>query len=292
MEEVTEAVIDSVETPPPPAVAVPESETPPSTEIAQKQAAWDAKREEVDSWGDGLGLGIDEGIKDTVVAFNMEGFNTTQSCEGHNDPDRGLLTPWVDITALNEPETRFVDEMATFQRVADAHGIPVENIRVPIKPEADLVYDEAYVAAAKNGKTNQYKAWLEQSIRLGERAQILLTEFYNGREASTEVKLTANLGSDTRIMAGDLVEVFGEFEQRVFNGNQGDADQKMQLLLARRAEMLVFTEFLKARYFAETNASAQPLAAAEQTGVIEPAIVQLPSVEAPHSDDIAEEQAA
>src|SRR5579862_3856182 len=84
---------------------------------AEKQVAWEAKRREIDQLIDGLGLGIDEGIKETVVAFNMLGLNTSGSCEGHLD--HGLTTPWVDIEAPGRPETEFIGEMDVFQRTAD-----------------------------------------------------------------------------------------------------------------------------------------------------------------------------
>lgn len=50
---------------------------------------------EVDSWVDGLGLGIDEGIKHAVVVFNLAGFPTYGSCEGHLD--WGCHYPWIDF---------------------------------------------------------------------------------------------------------------------------------------------------------------------------------------------------
>ena len=45
---------------------------------------------------DKLGEPIDKGIFDTVVALNILGFVTRQSCEGHLD--HGLPYPWVDVT--------------------------------------------------------------------------------------------------------------------------------------------------------------------------------------------------
>lgn len=49
----------------------------------------------LDSTVDGLGLGIDPGIKHAVAAFNARGFITTGSCEGHLD--RGFPYPWIDF---------------------------------------------------------------------------------------------------------------------------------------------------------------------------------------------------
>ncbi len=52
-------------------------------EVLTKQQLWDKQAEEVDSWTDGLGYPIDQGIKDTVIVLNILGFTTRQSCEGH-----------------------------------------------------------------------------------------------------------------------------------------------------------------------------------------------------------------
>ena len=52
-------------------------------------------REEIESITDGLGKGIDPGIKESVVAFKLDDFPTNQSCEGHSD--EGLPFPWVEV---------------------------------------------------------------------------------------------------------------------------------------------------------------------------------------------------
>src|ERR1700685_3524831 len=48
-----------------------------------KLQRWQEMEKEVDSWTDALGLGIDGGIKKTVIVLNLLGFKTQQSCEGH-----------------------------------------------------------------------------------------------------------------------------------------------------------------------------------------------------------------
>lgn len=72
----------------------------------EKQVVWDGKRAEIDKIADGLGKGIDEGIKDAVTAFSVYDFPTSQSCEGHATGDEhGLPYPWVEIS-VPEPEGR------------------------------------------------------------------------------------------------------------------------------------------------------------------------------------------
>jgi hypothetical protein len=68
---------------------------------SEKEIAWKEKLLEVNKIIDGLGLEIDEKIKDTVVAFLLHKFNTNASCEGHvaeeGEEEHGLPYPWVDI---------------------------------------------------------------------------------------------------------------------------------------------------------------------------------------------------
>lgn len=56
-------------------------------------------RTQVDTLTDSLGLGIDEDIKETVTAFRVYGFATSQSCAGHSDQEHGTMFPWVEVDA-------------------------------------------------------------------------------------------------------------------------------------------------------------------------------------------------
>ena len=73
--------------------------------LSEKQKKWDQVRAEVDMIVDGLGLGIDEGIKEEVTAFMVNGFTTSMSCEGHVDEanEHGDPYPWIEVNA-SEPE--------------------------------------------------------------------------------------------------------------------------------------------------------------------------------------------
>ena len=60
-----------------------------------KKRCWNEVVEAVDKLRDGLGLGVEPGIKDCVVGLNALGITTLMSCEGHTDTM--LATPWVTI---------------------------------------------------------------------------------------------------------------------------------------------------------------------------------------------------
>ena len=74
-----------------------------------KQGLENEARADVNKITDGLGMPIDEGIKETVVAFRVSGFPTTGSCEGHLN--RGTSYPWVDID---------VSELENFKKINSA----------------------------------------------------------------------------------------------------------------------------------------------------------------------------
>lgn len=67
--------------------------------VVQRELEWPASWEEARAFArritDRLGNPIDEGILETVVALNMLGFRTCQSCEGHLDGGRPY--PWIDF---------------------------------------------------------------------------------------------------------------------------------------------------------------------------------------------------
>lgn len=65
---------------------------------AGKQARWEQIRDEVERMKDSTGRGVDEGIKEAVVALRAFDFPTTASCEGHFDC--GYPYPWIEICVL------------------------------------------------------------------------------------------------------------------------------------------------------------------------------------------------
>jgi hypothetical protein len=63
--------------------------------INDKAAKWDQIREDVKLLVDKLGKPVDDGIIETVTAFQALGFSTAASCAGH--VEHGCPYPWVDF---------------------------------------------------------------------------------------------------------------------------------------------------------------------------------------------------
>src|SRR5438876_3722289 len=96
-----------------------------------KEQHWDEMYLHVAQMTDKLGKGIDVGIAETVVAFNMLGIFTTASCEGHLH--HGTGAPWVDIEDPNASEQsnevgRLVQHALEVQR--ERTQIPEEVLRL------------------------------------------------------------------------------------------------------------------------------------------------------------------
>ncbi|MGM0482900.1 MAG: hypothetical protein ACQEP6_03525 [Patescibacteria group bacterium] len=74
----------------------------------EKEERWKNELSMMDEVVDERGLGIDGEVKETVVAFNMHGLETTGSCEGHLEEDEpGFHYPWIHIST---PEPKELEE--------------------------------------------------------------------------------------------------------------------------------------------------------------------------------------
>lgn len=210
--------------------------------IQEKKDAWAAKRSEIDHIVDYTGRGIDEGIKESVVAFNMNGLNTLISSEGHSD--LGNPTPWVVIGAPNMPDVRFVDEDEIYQRIQRERGITEEDIVHPRSEEVRSYVRKAAQdglnEAERNGPTQEYRRWMEETDEMGHRAEALLDEFYSEREVSEENRLHAHREEDWKRWSIEC----GDMEEEIKKKSTRTQEENETILLARRAEMLAFTDFL------------------------------------------------
>lgn len=219
-----------------------------------KAVAWEAKRREIDQLTDALSLGIDEGIKETVVAFNMFGLNTSGSCEGHLE--HGLITPYVDVEAPNKPETEYVGEMEVFQRVANKYGISFEEVRRALNFEA---WQEAYKESVRNGQTPEFLQFLEETNQLKRRIEPLIEEFSARKEVSSNIRLHVDtVASFVRVWCGKAETHFSRFEDTL------PKTVKSTLLTQRQAEMKEFSNFLRVKYFSESNNSVSKSASSHE----------------------------
>jgi len=93
----------------PTSMNVPQADSGVDAKRIEKQSRWDQNLKEIDRIIDGLGLGVDNGIKETLAALMAYEVPTISSCEGHIDEEHGEPYPWVDVSAP-EPEGWINDE--------------------------------------------------------------------------------------------------------------------------------------------------------------------------------------
>ncbi len=108
-----------------------------SRERSGKEKRWEQERRNVEEITDKLEEGIDEGIKDTVIALRVLEFPTSGSCEGHTSGEHGTPYPWIDI-CVPRPEGYEEDEEDREKR----HEWNIENLKEQ-KRMIDLL-DEFY----------------------------------------------------------------------------------------------------------------------------------------------------
>lgn len=176
-------------------------------------------RKNIEKTTDGMGMGIDSGIVDSVLYLNALGINTSQSCEGHIG--WGLPGPWIDVRP-NSKKFRFNQKQST--KLMDK---AMEDEK---KGVSQKIIDKIFIKRRKYAKIvdgyvfREYKKVLE-----------LLKLFYENRKTTFEVRLILANG---RIQSQGL-EVSTLENKKIQKEN----------LIKYQKEMLDFTEFLKLRYF-------------------------------------------
>ncbi len=204
-------------------------------------------RQEVENIGDRLGKPIDEGIKETVVMFKANELPTSDSCEGHIE--RGLPVPYVEVSAPNEPEERFVGQNEAFEKVAKKYNLTIEEVKTS---KIDEAYWEAMKECSQNKETEEYKKWNEENEKLLVKGRGFLEEFYKDRKVEPNVKLQIEEGvGNFRIHNGgeDYQPVIEE--EREFSEEEKKA--RAEKIEKYRAEMREFTKFLKEKYFGHSS---------------------------------------
>lgn len=244
------------------------------TDRQEKERLWKKKVEEVRTWKDVPGTEMDEGIIETVVAFNLNGLTTFSSCEGH---EVNYTFPHVDLVLPQQPIETFINERKIIKHVAEKFNFPVEEywealVGKDTKTLSTLgnqfgnlyhgkIIKEASIIYRKNEKTNERKEW-EKGVRVvTKKAQILLDEFYRNRELDPEIGLTI-LSLSSQVMSAitynnpdvQLLTLDQEWESKYSD----DEKKALQEKIARsRLEMQAFGLFLKNK-FLDKNTNRKP----------------------------------
>ena len=211
---------------------------------SEKQKIWDEKQKEIEQITDANGKPIEAGIIKTIVALNILGINTSQSCAGHNNLEGGRLWPWVEISAPNEPEERFEGESQLFEDVAKKNKVNVLDLK---RGHPEELFWEVKKRASQNPESEGYKRWEDKNRELYKFTQALLNKFYKDRKVQDDIVL--KLDEDN----GGSFEISSEKDAllKLINGDLTDEEKAnlIKKLAKRREEMKLFTKFLKYAFF-------------------------------------------
>ena len=178
-----------------------------------KSQVLDDLREHFKRVVDGIGTPIDQGILDTVVAFNAIGLYTTASCEGHID--EGLAHPWIDISC--EDAEKLAGKIAW--KLYEGKREEEETKRMMQQHRLCLLREEQ--------KLVEFLDAFYQQHRFNYERHLSICRFSNG---------------------APRIQSYGADHQEF-----RDTHERAQKLKEYQQEMLRFAEFLRDRFFAGGN---------------------------------------
>lgn len=184
--------------------------------ISIKQKAWDDMKQNIlKSASEFENEKMEEGVMDTVVVMNLLGVNTMESCEGHVEKEK----PYPSVIFGSKKHSQF------YSKESNEINTKYRNVK---------------------GDSPEYRELLEsikeESSNLKNKVQILLDEFYSGKEWSPYHYGVSVFTKDSMY---SLAPVGLE------NAENNSIENKRTILDLSRKEMDDFTEFLKNKYYKE-----------------------------------------
>jgi|GEM_PF-861136 len=223
--------------------------------LREKQAQWNKKLAELEI-PDRFGYVIDAGVKDTVAALQLLGFNTTQSDQGNYS-----YQPWVQVEA-DEAKDIYIGEPEAKARLMEERGVHPDEIdrqspSFDYAKQVDIQEDARAEFVRSGGEyTEEFKTWRKETLAQAERLQNVIDEFYTTHEipagfedlrVALDFTYRTSLHKDIPYIH-DVPHLHVDFAQE--KDTAGLSDEEYQALRARcQSEMRRFTEFLRGRFF-------------------------------------------
>ena len=212
-------------------------------EDPKKRAEWEKTKNEVMRITDKLGKGLDEGIIETVVAFQVLGINTFQSCEGHVDHESESPSPYIDVATPGlEKDGKKVDKM---YKIANAIRRPTYlraafNNLTGKAVSKDEIYHLEVQAQEMNEQLREKNAPEVQKV------QGLLNEFYQDRSVAEDTRLFIDqyfIHGEGRLRPTGA----DELEQQIKSGSV-NLEERKRKLETYQSEVAAFTTFLRNKF--------------------------------------------
>lgn len=196
-------------------------------QISSPEARYRDMCERVSQFKDNFGLGVDPGIFDAVVALNLTGITTYQSCEGHLD--HGLAYPWVTV----------IDQETS--RMFDTHWLRVCELEEQATEAGTQAAYDRWLAA--DAQLRLLIARAEQDSPFYQHLVSLLDTFYDHSNASGPLRLLVK-----KFRSSGLYRIEPGFADSI-----DDIPERLKTgyLERGREEMAAFGAFLKQQVFHE-----------------------------------------
>jgi hypothetical protein len=201
---------------------------PPTTK-EQREANWRSMTEFMGKIGDRQGTGVDKGIVEPIVGFNLLGMKTSQSCEGHLD--HGSAAPWINFGA------EVTDEAAV--KYEEIHKIWEE-----IDKKGGVIASEDEVRDLHERRHKLVEELERPNLAVVKQAIGLLEEFYQDRKVPVDRQLIVSTYGD----GSGRLQPQGADVQKIES-----PEVRAQKLAEYREEVGAFSAFLKDKYLQGTN---------------------------------------
>lgn len=216
--------------------------------IEEKMKIWDEKMDQMLK-PDVYGYVLDEKIRETVVALNLLGINTTQSDQGNHSH-----SPWIQFEAPI-PKNYYQGEADLRYKVLDEKKVSPEVMDENSKhfnrsTQVDILVASRDEIMKSGGKyTPELLKYFEDTQKMVEKAQSLIDEYYS---------IEKNLQNE-----GTKVEVSYRYDDpkypaylhrlpflQVSVSEHSKSEEERKIIVAQtQEELLRFTEYLKKKFF-------------------------------------------
>lgn len=218
--------------------------------LNEKRRVWEEKMNQMTS-PDMYGYTIDEKIRETVIALNLLGINTTQSDQGNYSD-----SPWIQFEAPT-PTNYYEGEEELRAKV-----LKNKNLTANVMNEESEIFDRSTqvdVWADSRDKlmeagaeyTQEFLKYLEDTQDMVKKMQALIDEYHTQEADSHDndfnVEIAYQYNEDWR---PEYLHKLPLLMVSVPEESKSEEERK-KIVLLTQAEMLRFTDFLKQKYFQE-----------------------------------------
>lgn len=206
-----------------------------------KQHLIDSKIAEVENFKDRLAHPVDKKITEAVAMLQLSGFNTTASCEGHID-EPGLMTPWIDVGASNEPEYRYKNEQQITDAILSEFGINKDTMLDGETEEAVRAWEKIVRTFTHVEETEEYKQWTAENQRLSQKMKEIIVHYHEKNEVPKEEHIMIQERGDGSVR----IHTGGEdFNRNSTELTESEKEEMRDQLRRRQNAMNSFIQYLK-----------------------------------------------